>query len=100
MLTAHELLENNPITYESVIQCEHNVITQLTCIFETKKLCQSLWDQRESVEALAKYHLGLGSKHTCTVLGQHTWIRGGFNVCIPVEVNCGSTSMRVAAVHL
>ncbi|PNY25379.1 Aminoglycoside phosphotransferase [Tolypocladium capitatum] len=90
-----ELLNRDPISYESAARHEDNVIQQLAYVRQTKRLYESLWQARGTIEAITTHHLGLGSTHTCTVLGQHTWIRGSFNVCVPVEVKCGNASRKV-----
>ena len=41
------------------------------------------------MEALVKQHMGLERQDKCTVLPPHHWIRGGFYVCVMVEVNSG-----------
>lgn len=90
-----ELLNRDPISYESAARREDNIIPQLACVRQTKRLYESLWQARGTIEAITTHHLGLGSTHTCTVLGRRTWIRGSFNVCVPVEVKCGTTSRKV-----
>lgn len=90
-----ELVGRNPITYESASEKETNIINQLAYVPATKKLYENLWQQREAIGALTKRHLGLGSKDACTVFDPQAWIRGSFNVCIPVEVKSGSLSRKV-----
>ena len=38
------------------------------------------------MSVIVKHHLGLGDQVTCIVAGQRRWIRGNFNVCVPIEV--------------
>ncbi|KAK0732916.1 hypothetical protein B0T26DRAFT_736057 [Lasiosphaeria miniovina] len=51
-----------------------------------KELSQVLWDRRTTIEALVRHHLGLAHGDTCTVAPVDRWIRGGFNMCVPVDV--------------
>lgn len=88
-----KLLNRDPITYESAARHEDNVINQLAYVAQTNNLYEYLWEQRGSIEALTAHHLGLASKDTCLVLDRCTWIRGAFNVCIPVEVKETSNSV-------
>jgi hypothetical protein len=91
------LLNRNPITYESAASDEDNIISKVADVAHTNTLYGYLWEQRRSIEALTAHHLGLASKDSCLVLDQCTWIRGSFNVCIPVEVKetSGSVSREV-----
>lgn len=86
-----------PLTYESAHNKEVNIVHQLAYLPAATKLRQEIWEQREDIEALTKHHLRLGDKHTCTVLEQHTWIQGSFNICIPIEAKSksGSWSSKV-----
>jgi hypothetical protein len=88
-----KLLNRHPITYESAAKHEDNVINQLAYVAQTNNLYEYLWEQRGSIEALTPHHLGLASKDTCLVFDRCTWIRGGFNVCIPIEVKETSNSV-------
>jgi hypothetical protein len=63
-----ELLNRNPITYESAASHEDNIINKLADVAFTNTLYQYLWDQRRSIEALTAHHLGLASKDSCLVL--------------------------------
>jgi hypothetical protein len=90
-----KLLNGNIITFESAARREDNFINKLAYETQINNLYEYLWEQRQSIEALAAHHLGLASKDTCLVLDGHTWIRGNFNVCIPVEVTSGSVSRKV-----
>ncbi|OBT65052.1 hypothetical protein VE03_05186 [Pseudogymnoascus sp. 23342-1-I1] len=68
MSTTINLDHGKPITYESALNKDANIINQAAYLEAATELYQSLWDQRQTTEALAQ------------------WIRGGFNVCIPIEV--------------
>lgn len=89
-MPTRELLDRGPITYESASKKERNVINQLADVPATKDLYQKLWECRDTICALVRHHLNLRRSDTCEVLPSHTWIRGSFNVCIPVEVASGS----------
>ncbi len=80
------LLNRNPITYESAAEREDNVIHQLAYVAQTNNLYEYLWGQRQSIKALTALHLGLASEDACLVLDRSTWIRGAFNICIPIQV--------------
>jgi hypothetical protein len=88
-------LDSGPITYGDAVKSEINIINQFAYYEETKKLCKDLWEQRQSIEALTAHHLGLGQNGACIVQAQDTWLRGGFNICIPVEVEVGDVTKKV-----
>lgn len=81
-----KLDHRKPITYESALKKDANIISQTAHFQAAEELCQTLWDQKHTIQALVKYHLRLGSRDTCIVKAQDQWIRGSFNICIPVEV--------------
>lgn len=61
----------------------------------TEKLCQELWGEKNTIEALAKHHLRLGNQDERAVLPPDHWIRGNFSVCVFVNAK-SSSSFRKA----
>ncbi|KAI0467909.1 hypothetical protein F4859DRAFT_219128 [Xylaria cf. heliscus] len=90
MLPTLELANRGPITIESALEEEKNVINWASYGPATERLYQEIWEQRGSVEALVKHHMALGRQDRCVVLPPHRWIRGGFNICVLVDVHSGS----------
>lgn len=86
MPTAIELDHRKPITYESAFQKDANIIHQAPYLEAATELYQSLWDQRQTIQALVEHHLRLITRDTCIVNPKTQWIRGSFNVCIPIGV--------------
>ena len=89
--STRELLDRDPITYSSASNKDRNIINQLAYVPATKILYQKLWECRDTIRALIRYHLHLSHSDACEVLPSHEWIRGSFNVCIPVKVRSGSS---------
>ncbi|EFY93749.1 hypothetical protein MAC_00240 [Metarhizium acridum CQMa 102] len=89
-----ELVGRRPITIESAIEEERNVINWASYGPATDKLYQALWEQRESIQALVRHHLALGKRDVCIVLPPSHWIRGGFNICVFLEVNSDNTNKK------
>jgi hypothetical protein len=90
--TTIDLLNSGPIDYESAARREDNVIHQISWVPATRKLYRYLWDptQRRAIASLTAHHLGLDPKRQdacCVVQNTQAWIRGSFNVCIPVGVH-------------
>ncbi|KAH9871021.1 hypothetical protein J1614_006595 [Plenodomus biglobosus] len=79
-------LDCGPITHKDATDSEDNISNKLAYFRKTKNLLNDLWEHRRSIEALTAHHLGLGQDETCIVQDQCSWVRGSFNVCIPVEV--------------
>lgn len=86
MPTLIKLDHREPITYESALNKDANIISQAAYLEAATELYQSLWDQRRTIQALVKHHLRLSNRDTCVVSEKAQWIRGSFNVCIPIEV--------------
>lgn len=88
-------LDHGLITYEDAADSEDNVINQLAYFKKTKELLNHLWEQRRSIEALVAHHLDLSQNEACIVQDQRTWIRGGFNTCIPAVVKSKNETRKV-----
>ncbi|OAA60582.1 hypothetical protein SPI_05706 [Niveomyces insectorum RCEF 264] len=48
---------------------------------------RSLWDKRKAIAAVVRHHLRLRKHNACRVLPPASWIQGGFNACVVVEVD-------------
>ena len=85
-----ELDNGKHITYESAIKKDENIINEATYPRARKQLFQKLWDQRATIQDIVRHHLRLRDEDACIVKARDQWIRGSFNVCIPVEVRSAS----------
>ncbi|KAG5938247.1 hypothetical protein E4U53_008048 [Claviceps sorghi] len=90
-----DLLGRGPISIESALMQEDNVINWASYGPATDKLHEWLWEQRESIEALVKHHLALSKRDTCVVLPRSEWICGSFNICVPVELKSKKSCQKV-----
>ncbi|KAE9977793.1 hypothetical protein EG328_001826 [Venturia inaequalis] len=93
-MTTRELLDRGPITYASASNKEKNIINQLAYVPATKNLYEKLWECRDTICALTSHHLRLSCSDTCEVLPSRQWLRGSFNVCIPVQVKSGTSCRK------
>ncbi len=84
-----ELDHRGPITYESALKKDANIISQAAHLAAAKEFTQELWDSRRTIEALVRHHLGLADGDACAVQPRDRWIRGGFNLCVLVEARLG-----------
>ncbi len=80
------LMRREPITFASAVAQEQDILVKGQDYPETNALYTKLWHQSDAIEALTLHHLGLSSKYKCNVLHTIQWLRGGFNVCIRVQV--------------
>jgi hypothetical protein len=76
MPTTIKLDYREPIIYESALKKDANIISQAAHFEAATELYQSLWDQRQIIQALVKHHLRLSNRDTCTVDTEDQWIRG------------------------
>jgi hypothetical protein len=87
MPTTLAVVNRTPITYESAIDKDDNFIRQAAYVGAQESLYQEIWRQREHIAALVLHHLNLPRHaYSVTVAEREQWIRGAFNVCIPVDV--------------
>ncbi|KAI0099078.1 hypothetical protein GGR51DRAFT_576458 [Nemania sp. FL0031] len=89
MPTTLELVGRGPITLDSALENESNVINLASYKPAMDKLYQELWSQRHSIEGLVKHHLALDTEDV-SVLPTDYWRFGGFNVCIILAIKSGS----------
>ena len=89
-----ELLRG-PITYQSAIQNDQNIIHEATYVASNTALDAQLWKARDAIAAITKQHLNLGHADVCVVAPTCRWLRGSFNVCIPIEVQSRSLSRKL-----
>lgn len=87
MPNAIKLENRKPITFESALKKDASIISQAVYLEAATELYQSLWDQRQTIEALVRHHLRLTNRDICIINAKNEWIRGSFNVCMPVEYN-------------
>jgi len=88
-----ELDNGKHITYESAIKKDENIINEATYPRARKQLFQKLRDQRATIQDIVRHHLRLRGEDACIVEDQ--WIRGSFNVCIPVEVRSAGFNQKL-----
>ncbi|KAI9163527.1 hypothetical protein HJFPF1_05144 [Paramyrothecium foliicola] len=82
-------LSGRPVTYSEAASMGRDVLNGLELSTEDLPWYHYLWSQQTWMEELLKSQLGLGKKDVCRVPPPGEWIRGAFNVCIPVTVVSG-----------
>lgn len=90
-----ELDNRRPITYSSALRKDENIINKVAYGAAQAKLYQDLWAKRDSIEGLVRHHLKAGKQDICVVQPESQWIRGNFNVCIPVQLQSNGSMKKL-----
>ena len=85
-----DLLGRPPITYQSALDTDSNIIHEAAYVPAAEAQYQQLWREKCTIQALIKHHLGLDERDVCIVARPREWLRGNFNICIPIEVKSQS----------
>jgi hypothetical protein len=75
------------ITYSLAKEREVNILHQLGYYDKQCHFFSYLYDRREWMKAVVVQHLGLSSADACHVAKMEDWLRGSFNVCVPITVD-------------
>jgi hypothetical protein len=67
MPTTLKVDHRKPITYKSALKKDSNIVNQAAYFKAAEELYQELWDQRQTIKALVKHHLGLSNQDTYIV---------------------------------
>lgn len=89
------LFGHEPVTYEQAQAKEFNVIERHNQIALCKKLYRNLWDHRKAMSRIVKQQLSLDDGAKCIIPPPREWLRGTFNICIPIEIKSRSFSKRL-----
>ena len=84
MPAALDLLHRQ-IEFQSAIDHQSNILKKLNNVQETRDVYAYLFERTSDIRALTAHHLGV-DRAQCVVSHWEEWIRGSFNVCIPVRV--------------
>lgn len=80
-------LVNSTITYSAAKECESNVLHELEYWDQETDYFSYLYQNRDSIRSIVAQHLGLNSADKCHVADPEQWMRGSFNICIPVDAD-------------
>jgi hypothetical protein len=80
-------------TLKAAQKNESNILSRLKRSRCTAKLYRDLWRDRKIIEAITAHHLSRIDPSTCVVQDTVTWMKGQFNVCIPIHVHEGDGSI-------
>jgi hypothetical protein len=88
-----ELDNGEHITFESARQKDVNIINEAKYPGARRQFFQKLWDQQATIQDIVRHHLKLHNEDVCIIEDQ--WIRGCFNVCIPVKVTSAGFNQKL-----
>ena len=74
-------------TLQSALEQEEDILLDLNYPDQRIDFFVSLYLNREEIENIASFHLGLDSSDSCKTGEVNEWLHGSFNVCIPLYVN-------------
>ena len=98
-LKPRQLLHGS-ITYSAAKERETNVLHELEYWDKETEFFSYLYQNRDSIRSVVAQHLGLNSADECHIADPEQWMRGSFNICIPVDTNgCGRRPGRQAIVR-
>lgn len=80
------LSNGDSITYEDAVERDDNILLRAGFSVALQKFYRELSGRRDAIEALVRHHLKLSDQDCCIVATESQWIRGAFNVCIPIEI--------------
>lgn len=80
-------LINSTITYSAAKECESNVLQELTYWGQETDFLSYLYRNSDSIRSIVAEHLGLNSADKCHIADPEQWMRGSFNICIPVDTD-------------
>ncbi|KAG5955748.1 hypothetical protein E4U57_003206 [Claviceps arundinis] len=95
MSSTIRLLDHEPLTFQQALSEDFNVVQRHDQVALVEQQFSHLWSQKESIAAIVKAQLGLDEGAECSAASPEEWIRGKFNVCIPVAVESCQLSGKV-----
>ncbi|PQK17501.1 hypothetical protein BB8028_0008g00120 [Beauveria bassiana] len=99
------LLSRSPINFAAAKNTDDNIIALSKQYHDTLDFYQTLFDKKDAIYDIVRFQLGLDPyRDNCHVSPNQEWMRGKFNVCVPISVNsrqfCGRVLMRFPLPHM
>lgn len=82
------------ITLEDALDEEDNMLIRLAYPGKKDSFFEYLLEQRNDIKDIVAHHLNLKRDETCDIASPSTWLRGSFNVCIPVKTPSQTLMLR------
>lgn len=99
------LLGRSPINFATAKNTDDNIIALSKQYYDTIGFYETLLDKKDAIQDIVRFQLGLDPyRDKCAVSPYQDWMRGRFNVCVPVTINsrrfCGKVIMRFPLPHM
>ncbi|KAL2257700.1 hypothetical protein VTK26DRAFT_9280 [Humicola hyalothermophila] len=86
------LLHKRLRTFESAADDEGDFLLAIQHQRAAERFRQQIGRETDSIAAVVRHHLRLRHDDSCVVLPPDSWIQGGFNLCVLVDVQSRSSS--------
>ncbi|KAK1837887.1 hypothetical protein CCHR01_19494 [Colletotrichum chrysophilum] len=94
MLSRLALSDGDLVTYQDAEAQDENIVLRASLSSAFQEFCRELVELRPSMEALTRHHLNLSKRDSCVVAAESDWIRGAFNMCVPIEIKSADHAKR------
>ena len=75
------------LTLEKALASNDDMLLELTYPEKQEDFYSRLLMHKSEIEALVCYHLGMKKTQSCRIGNVEEWMRGNYNVCIPIYVD-------------
>jgi len=89
------VLDHEPLTFQQALSEDFNVVQRHHQVAQVQQQYGLLWSQKDTIAAIVRAQLGLQDEAKCSATPPHEWIRGKFNICIPIYVESSQFSGKV-----
>ncbi len=94
------MLQRRRRTLHSAAEDESDILLAVHHRDAGDRFRQRIAGEVDSITAVVRHHLGLSDGDTCAVLSPASWIQGGFNLCVLVDVKIRGSSSTPASRRL
>ncbi|KAK2798120.1 hypothetical protein FQN50_008931 [Emmonsiellopsis sp. PD_5] len=82
------------VTYSQVASKEENILHKLAYWDKQCEFFTYIHRRRGLIESAVAHHMGLSSSSRCQAADVKDWMRGSFNLCVPVTIDSRDTRRR------
>lgn len=99
------LLGRSPISLAAAKNSDDNIIALAKQYRDTIDFYRTLLGKKDAIQDIVRFQLGLDPyRDDCAMSPYQDWMRGKFNVCVPISINskqfCGKVLMRFPLPHM
>jgi hypothetical protein len=86
-MAASRRVGDENLSYEEAKDREVNILHRLGYLDKQRRLYSHLYRRQGLIAERVAHHLGLKSASICRVEKPKFWLKGSFNVCVPVSID-------------